>query len=262
LHTINFSEKVFDNALNAATGIEGSYIQIMNELPEGSTLVFEDLELWWTRSAKGADLLDRIMSVVKSYGHKHLFLFDCNIYFYQHIRQYIDIDSKLLTTITVSPLTTNEINRAVMDRHSSGGVSFLWKGKLEKELKQREQNQLFKKLTSNSEGNVGLSFYMWLANISSIDGSLLDLKKMESLELPNVLLSDWNLMLLQILLHKQIDFNQLCTVYHTESSESINTTLQSLVRAGIVLNSNNLFEISPYALPYLIKYLRKIQLIN
>ena len=262
MHTINFSEKLFDNSLNIATGIEGSYIQIMNELPEGSVLVFEDLELWWTRSTNGADLLNRIMSVVKSYGHKHLFLFDCNIYFYQHIRQYIDIDSKLLTTITVSPLTTNEINRAVMDRHSSGGVSFLWKGKLEKELKQREQNQLFKKLTSNSEGNVGLSFYMWLANISSIDGSLLDLKKMESLELPNVLLSDWNLMLLQILLHKQIDFNQLCTVYHTESSESINTTLQSLVRAGIVLNSNNLFEISPYALPYLIKYLRKIQLIN
>jgi len=262
LHIINFSEKVFDNALNAATGIEGSYIQIMNELPEGSTLVFEDLELWWTRFTKGADLLNRIMSVVKSYGHKHLFLFDCNIYFYEHIRQYIDIDSKLLSTITVSPLKTNEINEAVMHRHSSGGESFLWKGKPEKELKQREQNQLFKKLSSKSDGNVGFSFYMWLANINSIEDGVLDLKKMESLELPNVLLSDWNLMLLQILLHKQIDFNQLCTVYHTESSESINTTLQSLIRAGIVLNPNNLFEISPYALPYLIKYLRKHQLIN
>lgn len=262
IHTSNFSELVFDNALNSATGIEGSYMQIMNELPEGSTLVFEDLELWWTRSAKGADLLNRIMSVVKTYGHKHLFLFDCNIYFYEHIRQYIDIDSKLLSTITVSPLKTDEINGAVMDRHRSGGVSFLWKGKPEKDLKQREQNQLFKKLTSKSDGNVGFSFYMWLANISSIDGSVLDLKKMESLELPNVLLPDWNLMLLQILLHKQIDFNQLCTVYHTESSERINTTLQSLVRSGIVLNSNNIFEISPYALPYLIKYLRKHQLIN
>ena len=262
IHTINFSEKVFDNALNSATGIEGNYIQIMNQLPEGCTLVFEDLELWWTRSAEGADLLNRIMSVVKNYGHRHLFLFDCNIYFYQHIRQYIDIDSKLLSTITVSPLKTNEIKEAVMDRHSSGGVSFLWKGKPEKVLKQREQNQLFKKLTSKSDGNVGFSFYIWLANISSIAGNVLDLKKMESLELPNVLLSDWNLMLLQILLHKQIDFNQLCTVYNTESSESINTTLQSLVRAGVVLNSNNLFEISPYALPYLIKYLRKHQLIN
>jgi len=103
---------------------------------------------------------------------------------------------------------------------------------------------------------------MWLANIESVEGNVLDLKKMESIELPNVLLPDWNLMLLQILLHKQIDFNQLCTVYHTESSESINTTLQSLVRAGIVLNANNLFEISPFALPYLIKYLRNHQLIN
>jgi len=262
LHTVNFSEKVFDNALNSATGIDGNYIQIMNDLPEGSTLIFEDLELWWTRSTKGVDLLERILSAVKTYGHKHLFLFDCNIYFYQHIRQYIDIDSKLLATITVSPLKTNEVNQAVMDRHSSGGMSFLWKGKPEKDLKQREQNQLFKKLTSKSDGNVGFSFYMWLANIESVEGNVLDLKKMESIELPNVLLPDWNLMLLQILLHKQIDFNQLCTVYHTESSESINTTLQSLVRAGIVLNANNLFEISPFALPYLIKYLRNHQLIN
>ena len=50
-----------------------------------------------------------------------------------------------------------------MDRHSSGGVSFLWKGKLEKELKQREQNQLFKKLTSNSEGNVG-TFFLYVVS--------------------------------------------------------------------------------------------------
>ena len=77
-----------------------------------------------------------------------------------------------------------------------------------------------------------------------------------------ILVREWNLMLLQILLHKQIDFNQLCAVYHTESSEKINTTLQSLVRSGVVLNANNLFEISPYALPYLIKYLRNNQLIN
>jgi len=234
----------------------------MNELPEGSTLIFEDLELWWTRSAKGVDLLERILGAVKTYGHRHLFMFDCNIYFYQHIRQYIDIDSKLLATITVSPLKTNEINQAVMDRHSSGGMSYLWKGKPEKDLKQREQNQLFKKLTSQSEGNVGFSFFMWLANIEAVDGNVLELKKLETLELPNVMLPEWDLMLLQILLHKQIDFNQLCAVYHTESSETINTTLQSLVRSGLVLNSNNLFEISPYALAYLIKYLRKNQLIN
>lgn len=262
IHVANFSDKVFDNALSAATGIEGNYIQILNELPEGTTLLFEDLELWWTRSEAGGELLDKILLAVKTYGHRHLFMFDCNVYFYKHIRNYFDIDSKLLATITVAPLKTVEVKTAVMDRHSSGGMSFLWKEKPEKDLKQREKSQLFKKLTLYSEGNVGFAFYMWLGNIKSLDGNVLGLGKFDFTEIPPVLKPDWDIMLLQLLLHKRLDFNQLCILYSTEVPDDINTTLQSLVRAGLVLNENNEFEISPYVLPYLLKYLRRKQLIE
>ncbi len=254
---------VLDGTFSMATGMEGNTSQILSQLPEGTVLVFEDLEMWWTRTNEGSEYLKRIIKLIKNHGDRLLFILDCNIYFYQHIRQYIKIDDQLLATIAVAPLKTTDIREAVLNRHKSGGMTFEWKDKPEQVLRTRELNRLFKRITSQTEGNVGMAFYMWLGSITNVEKSIFQLDRIEGLELPPVLSSDWELMLLQVLLHKSLDFDRLCNIYHYETAEYVNNTIQSLVRSGLIIeNAGGQFSISPYALPYIVKYLRRKQLVN
>lgn len=199
--------------------------------------------------------------MIAEYGHRILFMLSCNIYFYQHIRQSIDLDAHLLETIMINPMPIQEIKKVILTRHHSGGMTYFWNGRSEKNQGIREQNKLFKRLTAVSEGNIGIVLYNWLGNIKNVDENMLTLGGVEQEELPPVLSAEWEIMLLQVLLHKQLSFRRLCSIYPQEEQET-NGVLQSLLRANLLIEtSDKLIKINPYVLPYLLRYFRRNELI-
>ena len=241
--------------MSIATGFQGDSISIIKQLKKKSTIVFEDLELWWTRSPSGSDCLKQIVNLIKLFSNKHLFVLDCNILFYQHIRQYINIDEELLATISTSSLSISDISEIIMSRHHSGGMKFFWQNKAEDKLNTRQLNKLFRKITSYTDGNIGMAFYMWLGNIATIEKTEIHFANFEKLHLPTITNAEWENMLMQILMHKHITLRRLKQVYHTESEDYVNSNLQSLIRAGLVIKTaSNGYCISPYIITYLTKY--------
>lgn len=214
------------------------------------------MELWWTRSPSGSEHLIRIINLIKQFGNTHLFVLDCNTIFYQHIRQYLPIDEQLLDTIITSSLPISEIEKAIMNRHRSGGMKFIWKNKSEDKMSSRGKSELFRKITAQTEGNIGMAFYMWIGNISSIEGNEINLSDFNNQQLPVITNPEWENMLVQILMHKKITLKRLKEVYHNENDYDVENNLQSLIRAGLVVKiSSNSYTASPYMLPYLMKYL-------
>ncbi len=247
--------EILDNAFSMATGFQGDSIAIIKQLKKKSTLVFEDLELWWTRSPSGSACLEQIVHLIKLFRNKHLFVLDCNILFYQHIRQYINIDEELLATINTSALSVSEISEIIMNRHHSGGMKFIWQNKVEDNLNTRQLNNLFRKITSFTDGNIGMAFYMWLGNIVEIQKAEMQFADFENHHLPKITNAEWENMLMQILMHKHLTFRRLKQVYHTETEDYVNSNLQSLIRAGLVIRTaSNGYCISPYIITYLVKY--------
>ncbi len=250
--------EILDNAFSMATGLQGDSIAIIKQLKRKSTIVFEDLELWWTRSPDGSACLKQIVRLIKLFRNKHLFVLDCNILFYQHIRQYMNIDEELLATISTSSLSTSEISEIILKRHHSGGMKFIWQNKAEDIIKTRQLNNLFRRITTSTDGNIGMAFYMWLGNITEIRKAEMQFANFENHRLPNIANAEWENMLMQILMHKHLTIKRLKKVYHTETEDYVNRNLQSLLRAGLVIKTaSNCYCISPYIVSYLVKYFQK-----
>jgi len=244
-----------DNSLSIATGLQGDSIAILEQLKEKSTIIFNDLELWWTRSQSGSDSLHQIVNLIKLFGNKHLFVLDCNNIFYQHIRQYTNIDEQILATITTSSLNISEIKEIILNRHQSGGMKFILNNIEEDKLNLRTLNNIFRKITSYTNGNIGMAFYMWLGSITEINKTNMHFSDFEKHTLPIISNSEWENMLMQIIMHKQISLGRLKQVYYSESEDYVNNNLQSLLRAGLVVKTaSNSYSISPYIIPYLTKY--------
>jgi hypothetical protein len=180
------------------------------------------------------------------------------MFFYEHVRKYLAIDEQLLATITTASFTISEITEAIVNRHHSGGMKYIWQDVPEDKLSSRQQNNLFRKITSQTEGNIGLAFYMWLGNISDIKKNEIYLSDFKNQELPELTNPEWENMLTQILMHKHISLRRLKQVYQTEKVGTVENTVQSLLRTGLVLKTaSNSYSISPYVIPFLTKYLHK-----
>jgi hypothetical protein len=189
-------------------------------------------------------------------------MLSCNVYFYQHIRQYIPLDANLLDTIMTNPLATEEIKKTLLQRHHSGGMTYYWNGQAEEDQGVREQNKLFKRITAASDGNIGTALYLWLGNIKSMEESKLYLGPLELAELPAVLSADWEIMLLQVLLHKQLTFRRLRSIYLPEEQGYTKTVLESLLRSGLLVETEGkMIKINPFVQPYLVRYFRENEMI-
>ena len=126
----------------------------------------------------------------------------------------------------------------------------------------REQNKLFKRLAAVSEGNIGAALHIWLGNIKSIEENRLELGTVDFAEIPPVLLPEWEVMLLQILLHKQLTERKLYRIYDTTDEQKTKVVLQSLLRTNLLVETaGKVIKINPYVLPYLVKYFRRNELI-
>ena len=122
-------------------------------------------------------------------------------------------------------------------------------------MNMRKINNLFRKITSLTDGNIGMAFYVWLGNIIEIRKAEIHFANFENRHLPKITNAEWENMLMQILMHKHLTFKRLRQVYHTETEDYVNSNLQSLIRAGLVIKTaSNYYCISPYILSYLVKY--------
>jgi amino acid transporter len=249
-----------NSAFAMATGLKGSSSEIVKQLPKKSTLVFEDLELWWTRTPSGSESLEQIIELIKRYGHIHVFVLDCNRYFYEHIRQFLPIDEQLLATITTGSLTISQITETILNRHHSGGMKFIWQDIPEDKLNSRQVNNVFRKITAQTDGNIGMALFRWLGNIADIDKNEMHLSDFINNGLPAVLSPDWENMLWQFLLHKHITLRRLKQVYSADTGDEVENNIQSLLRTGLVIRTSvNSYCLSPYALPFIMKYLHQKQ---
>ncbi|MCT4581057.1 MAG: amino acid permease [Flavobacteriales bacterium] len=263
--SMNFgdAERLIERAFKNASGQNLSIDELMNQLPNNAVVVIEDIELWWTRTEKGTLSLSHFNSLIQKYRHKVLFLLSCNTHSYQLLRKVVDLDTNLLETITLSPLKIHDIRIAILSRHRSGGLQYEWKGKHEKELGKRRENQIIKRIAAVSEGNIGACFYTWLGNIEDVQNNTLVYHTIDQQELPNMLTIEQDNILLQILLHKELSMKRLEKIYKFENKEQLFNNVESLYRMGLIneIGVKN-YQINPFVTLKIVRHLRRKELIN
>lgn len=249
----------FVHELGRLTGISSDLDGIMNALPGGTIIVIHDFELWWERSLEGMDVVRMIMNTISKYAGKILFIINMNPFAYELINAMEKIHDRFIGIVRSQPFTSMELKNLIMTRHRSSGVTFLLGDKDETKLSEIRLARLFNQFFNYSDGNPGVAMQAWLNSIQKVSGKTISIKApaRPSVDVLFALPPSWNVVLIQLILHKRMSTGKLQRVLD-EPHEIILQHLLALVRAGLIKERvNGLYTVNPHMEPLLIDVFKK-----
>jgi amino acid transporter len=157
---------VFKNTLKKTLDVSGGYKDMFSQIPENSTVIFDDIELWWEKSMDGFKVLDEIISIIEEFSNKCLFIANCNTHSFNFINKIKHIESSFLSIIECEPLNAEQMKEAIMIRHRSSDMNFKIGRISENNMLAFHQARLFNKHFTYSKGNIGIALQNWIACVN------------------------------------------------------------------------------------------------
>ncbi len=253
----------FTRALRQATGQDGTPDQIIRALPTDSVLIINDLELWWERSAEGMVMVEELMRLINEHSKRCLFIVNMNPTAYHLINLTHPIGDYFLNVIPYRPFSTEEIERLVLLRHWSGGLTFLRDGREEERLSEWNKVRFFNAFFDYSGGNPGVALGAWLSSIDKVSGKQVHLRvpKPPDYDALRTLPDDWVMMIIQFLLHKRLSLPRLRRVLYADMAQ-VRELLQDLLRAGLLVEKGTgVYQLNAYTEIHLINVLKEQEIL-
>lgn len=248
--------QVFDEVIAEAFQVEKYDERLFESLPVGSFVVFEDIELWWQRTANGLIVLKHLLKLVSKFSNRIFFILNVNIYAFKLLEKILPLNADLLGVVKLSSMSVQSLKDMVLLRHNGTGKGFIYKNITSADLSAVKMADLFVKFYKFSRGNAGVTLAAWLSAIKKQENDMLWI---EPLTVPNTdiihqLSMDIKLILIQMLLHKQVTKQKLVIV-STLESERVATNLKFLWRMGLINKiRNEVYEINIYWYPIMVEY--------
>ena len=246
----------FGAALQKATRMEGDVHEVFNALAHGAVLVIHDLELWWERAEDdGLRTIRLIKDLVDTYSHKCLIVVNMNPFAYEVFKKAEALDTYSLSTIRCQHFNAYDLRQLILFRHKSSGILFKLRDRLEANVNEVRLARLFNQIFEYSHGNPGMAMNAWLKGITAFKDKTITIKPPNVVDLSVLhnLSTEWNMIAIQLLMHKRATVEKLCRVL-TEKPENILPALRAMVRMGVVKkNSMEVYGLNPYVEFLLIK---------
>lgn len=246
----------FGLALQKATRMEGDVNEIFKTLAHGSVLVIHDLELWWERAGDdGLRTIRLIKDLVDTYSHKCLIIVNLNPFAFEVLKKAEALDTYSLGTIRCQPFDAYDLRQLILSRHKSSGMQFKLGGRLETDVNEVRLARMFNSIFENTHGNPGMAMNVWLRGITELRDKTIVIKPpgVTDIRVLYNLSTEWNMIALQLLMHKRASFEKLCRIL-SEKPENIMHSVRAMVRIGILKkNSMEVFGLNPYIEVLLLK---------
>lgn len=245
----------WQSALQTATGRQGNSADIFRSLLPESTIIINDLELWWERSNTGCEVLKDILELIHVFGRKTFFLINCNLYSYKLINKILPLEENFISIVECHPFNARKLQQLIQNRHKSSGLTYFYKNRPEEELSQIKTAALFHSFFTASGGIPGVAMNTWLGSIVMVQGQHITIKKPE---LPNIdilyhMSEDWLIIIALFILHKKMNAAKLARVMRIPD-EDAQRDVTNLVNAGILEHlENEVYTTARYLEPFLIK---------
>ncbi len=255
--------EVFEEMLKKSTNNRGSIEEIFTAIPQNSTVIINDLELWWERSEKGFEVINVIANLIRDYSNKILFVVNCNIHSFRLMNTINKLDGLFISTIECEPFDSQSLKEVILLRHDSSGIKFKLGDKTEEELGEIKLAGLFDDYFNYSNGNVGVALNTWIANITKVESNTVTIKPpvVHDAAALNNLDDEWLIFISQIMLHRRISFDTLKRLMKV-SDENCTDVVKGLLRSGIIMEkSTDIYGINFFLEPYLTRLLKERMII-
>jgi hypothetical protein len=244
----------FINNLSAVTGVSSDLPGIMNALPHQTVIIIHDLELWWERASDGMQAVRMIMEMIGSYSDHIVFIVNMNSFTYQLINNIDNFSERFIGVVRCLPLSSLELKNMIITRHRSSGLMYsLDNGKID--IPEITLAKMFNYYFNYSEGNPGVAMSAWVNSIIHVTDKTLTIKPpdLPDTDVLDQLPAEWNVILIQLILHKRMSVQKLQRVFGTEFP-GLSMTLSALVRAGLIaVRTKDLYVLNPFVEHFVVK---------
>lgn len=254
---------LFEQTLLKALGGQESLPYSMELLPAKSVIIINDLELWWERKPLGTQVVEKIILLMRQYGHNVLFIVNVNQYALKIINQLTSINTWALDIVFCQPFDSRELKDLIMLRHQAGGMNFKLDRKYEKTMTDWDYVRLFNRFFNLSGGNPGHAINLWLAGIRKISGNTLFMKKpfKKEIAFTEDLPADEIFYILQFVLHRRFSLKSLSEILQNEIGDT-EKKVRILVQKGILTEKfPEIYSLNPALEIHLIKKLKSLELL-
>ncbi len=250
-------------AFQRACGKSETMAKIMSRLKAKSVFVIHDLEQWWMKGENGNEIIEELVNVISRYGSKHYFVFNGNIHAYNLMKQSCSIESKILRTVILPPLSIPQIRDIIWSRHQTGGLQIKITGVNQRHLSASRITKFLTKFHSSSKGNIGLALQQWIASIQSIDENQLEMEPPIKRDFPDLKRIEWKNIIFQLFVQYNLTKAELCEIYGKENEKWIGRSLDALLASGMLAkNEREGYYLKKEVKPYIEKWLYELGFIK
>lgn len=238
---------------------KGNLDFLISDYPIRTIFVIENIEMLLGSLENGRPVLDVLADLIEKYGNKYYFILSANSYSLKTIDSMTQILGSMISTIVLSPLSNNEINNVILERHYSGNIELYNKG-VEK-LTEKELKKLIEEINSIAKGNPGIAFQLWLTCMKVKSNEIvMDLEVKDiNFDIKNPV---WLSVLNRMIIFGNISKHELDNLFSNEIGDDIQKNLSLLTKAGLVeINSNDQYKIVKHIKPFVERWLKNMEVI-
>jgi hypothetical protein len=211
----------FRGALAAALGGRGKPARLLAAAEPGTTVVIDELDLWWERQTDGLAAIDEIVSLIRGAPSGIGFVLagsELGTRLLDHVRP---LSRLAIAHLRCEPLSARQIRDVVMLRHTSTGLRMRLGSADEDSITEWSLARLFHAHFEYSKGNVASSLRTWVAHIDRVDGDLLHVRRpmFHDWDVLGALRPDLVALLVELLLHKYASADKLERITNLGANE-------------------------------------------
>jgi hypothetical protein len=209
-------------------------------LEDGTTVVVDDLELWWERREGGLDVVEYLLAMTQEHGHRITFVISTSTYSFDLLDRLVPFSSSAAAVVHCEPFSAEELRQAVMRRHQSTGLKFEYRSRSEEDVSEWGIAKLFTRHFDYSSGNIAAAFQSWLSHIDTTDGEsiLIQAPTGRDWDALDEIDGDAKSLLLQLMLHKEASRARLNRIFGRDEAD-MDRVVRDLVGASLLTESGN-----------------------
>ncbi len=254
---------VFLRTLQETTHInETTPERVLEALPPDSAIIINDLELWWERGANGFAVIDELLRLINRFSKDCLFIVNANTHSYKFINRLKTIDESFIGVIFCEPFDAEDLQNAILLRHQSTGLEFVYDGEIESAISRLKMARLFNAYFDFSTGNIGAALLAWISHIEKAGKDRLTIRMPDNpgIDRMNNLKAEWAIWLTQFVLHKHLSNERLQRLFRS-SRDDVSAMLRTLQRTGLLIENHGTWEINPHVEPFVVEKLQEMELL-
>ncbi len=225
---------------------------------EKSIIIFEDAELWWTKTNDGFDVIDEIHSIINKYSDKFLFVVNINSFAFDFINKLRPLSEVYSHSIFLAPVDARMLKKMIWTRHSLGGLKLVLDKKEQASFHAWDFSILFSKYFRQSKGYPLTAMNAWVNNVVEVKEKEISVRNPIILDI-SILdsLSKLDLWVLQLfVLHKNLNYSKLIKLMSIES-DIVVRKIDELKRLGLLEDiKDSVYGINTLVLPNIINVLK------